>query len=143
MRSLLLLSFLLFLASCGSKEEVAFQALDIRYEGDIAIYEHKGKPFTGKAIEANPSLVYHHYIENGLEVLEEAFYPSGEKERHFPMKNGFKDSTCTMWYKSGQLQLEETYFQGELHGTVKRYAPTGELLDEKQYEHGKFVLNQE
>ena len=107
----------LFMA-CGSSE-VRFDQLDIQYDGEVATYQQKGETFTGVALEGYPNIVYHHHIVNGLEQKEEAFYPTGEKEREFPMKDGRKEGLCRMWYKSGQLQLEETYKNGVLHGTAK------------------------
>lgn len=137
-KAIILISTLMLLA-CGGSSEMDFQNLDISYEGEVASYQKKGEPFTGVAIEEYQHLLIKHHISEGIEIKEEGFYPTGEKERVFPMQKGLKHGQCKMWYKDGTIQLEETYDNGQLNGTVKRYDLTGELLEEKSFENGKLI----
>lgn len=139
MRILWLISLVVFVLSCGSKNEVDFQQLDISYDGEKAVYLVNDKPFTGIAIEEYPSRLIKHHIENGFEIKELGFYPTGEKEREFLMKEGLKHGKCMLWYKDGTIQVEENYVDGHLDGLVKRYEFDGSLIEEKKYEKGQLV----
>lgn len=48
-----------------------------------------------------------------------------------PLKNKY--------YESGQIQIEYTYVNGQLHGTTKEYYETGETRKESIYEKGKLL----
>jgi len=45
----------------------------------------------------------------------------------------------TTYYKSGVVRSETEYKDGQIHGTVKRYAVNGQLAGEAKWENGKQV----
>lgn len=55
-------------------------------------------------------------------------------------REGLQDGPARDWYPSGVLKGESPYVQGVIHGFVKEFAESGQLLSEVLYTYGIRVL---
>ena len=135
--------FLFFISflSCSGEKIVNYDSINIEYRHEIPWYEHKGAPFTGVALENFSDVKVEHHIKTGLEYKQLGFYSTGEKERELFFVDGVKHGKCTMWWRNGNLLLEETYVDGNLEGAAIRYDSDGNEIEKKNYVNGMLELD--
>lgn len=119
-RIYLIISFLVFLVSCGESLE------------ERIIYSHPNN---------TPALV--EYTVSGdttKQVVKTVrYYFNGERQEELHLKDGKKHGVCTMWYMNGEKMFEATYDNDVLHGTFVQWYDNGEKDYEAQYNQGKAV----
>lgn len=111
----------MFLQTIKIKEErLEFVYLDGRGR---AMYNYKGKPFTGLLIEYydNSSVIFSETeYQNGYEDgVEREFYENGKMKYENHRKNNMLDGICKDWDKDGNLISEQIWSKGKLIKKVK------------------------
>jgi len=128
-------------ASCSNEKGINYEDLNIEYFHEVPRHELNGAPYTGVAVEYFSDLRLEHHIKTGIEIKQLGFYLTGEKEREIFFQEGLKNCKCTMWWKNGNLLLEETYVDGNLEGAAIRYDAEGNEIEKKNYVNGMLELN--
>lgn len=118
MRPLLLLSFLLLLASCSTKKFVASSHPNGKPE--VVIY------MKGSDDEAE-------------KVMEKVYYPSGRLEYIGRFANGVEHGEWIYYYEDGTKKYVENWENGLEHGIHYDYSPDGQVYRELHYEKGKLI----
>ncbi|HRZ43553.1 MAG TPA: toxin-antitoxin system YwqK family antitoxin [Bacteroidales bacterium] len=75
------------------------------------------------------------------------YYEDGRKEVEYSYREGELEGTVTRWYFNGNIEFREAYSGNLLHGTSEYFFITGKLSEEKHYRegtlHGLYLLNWE
>ena len=86
---------------------------------------------------------YVHYQGNNRIVNKvEYYYPNGNLESEYELKDGKKHGKQIFYYKHGKVQMEESYENGKLNGKSTQYYVTGDPSYEASYKddlpHGEW-----
>lgn len=94
---------------------------------------------------------YHviNYNLNGIVILDyytstngifyiKTYYDDGQLNCVYRRVNGLLDGNCKGYYKNGQLEFDENYFEGKLHSS-KKYYEDGQLKSEENYINGNLI----
>lgn len=67
------------------------------------------------------------------------YHENGKISSKHHYRNGHNTDTSAWYYENGQVEKEITYLDDEIHGTVKKYNPSGDLIIVKYFKYDVFT----
>jgi hypothetical protein len=64
------------------------------------------------------------------------WYDNGNIAFEGTYKHGLRNGLCISWYRDGQKEAEESWLNGQLHGSVRYWSEKGTLQFDLSFEHG-------
>ena len=90
-------------------------AESLSYSDDDGRYYANGIPFTGLAFSVHPD-------------------KSLESESEY--RNGLGWGTSKSWHRNGTLAYQASFFRDVVHGRVREWLDTGQIVSDGEYEYG-------
>jgi antitoxin component YwqK of YwqJK toxin-antitoxin module len=91
-----------------------------------------------------PQKIEHCQYQGNKRIVNkvEYYYPNGNLESEYELKDGKKHGKQIFYYKHGAVELEESYENGKLNGKSTQYFVTGDTSYEASYKddlpHGEW-----
>jgi antitoxin component YwqK of YwqJK toxin-antitoxin module len=76
-------------------------------------------------------------IEEYIYSTVREYYPDGSLKREYRTKYGLKDGEYKEWWKDGQIYIQTTYVDDEIHGIYKGWHINGNIACQLNYINGK------
>jgi antitoxin component YwqK of YwqJK toxin-antitoxin module len=76
------------------------------------------------------------FLDSAAQEIEIHYYPNGAIKSKGEMKNGIKSGCWLFYYPDGGLSAEEHYLKDELHGNVKYYDQSQNLIAIENWQFG-------